>query len=73
MFTDRKNTFCPLSNHQKLMSINILFRCSGVSELYIAIDIFVLFVLKNLLLFSANDVSLTEICQYESPKIYKIY
>ena len=44
-----------------------------MSELYIGIDIFVLFVLNNLLLFSANDVSLTEICQYESPKIYKIY
>lgn len=73
MFTDLKNTFCPHSNYQKFLSIYILFRCSGESELYIAMDIFILFVLKIFLVFSANDASLTEVCQYESPKIYKIY
>lgn len=58
MFTELKNTFCPHSNYQKFVSIYILFRCSGVSELYIAMDIFILFVLKIFLVFSANDASL---------------
>lgn len=47
MFTDLKNTFCPHSNYQKFVSIYILFRCSGVSELYIAMDIFYIICFEN--------------------------